>query len=127
MSDNNSSHERRRFTRIPFEASVTISNPSGSWTAKLKDLSLNGILVSVPQNWRANDKKQCLLEINPAENAFFIQMEATICHQEEDTIGFRCEHIDIDSISHLRRLIELNVGDEEILNRQLSALMASAA
>lgn len=127
MSENEKSSERRRFTRIPFEASVTISNPSGNWTAKLKDLSLNGVLISVPQNWLTNDKTECLLEINPAENAFYIQMEATISHQEGNTIGFRCDHIDIDSISHLRRLIELNIGDDEVLNRQLSALVSNAA
>lgn len=127
MSENEKSSERRRFTRIPFEASVTISNPSGNWTAKLKDLSLNGVLISVPQNWLTNDKTECLLKINPAENAFYIQMEATISHQEGNTIGFRCDHIDIDSISHLRRLIELNIGDDEVLNRQLSALVSNAA
>lgn len=127
MPDNIPPQERRRFTRVPFEASVTITNPSGSWTAKLKDLSLNGVLVSIPQNWLTNDKQQCLLEINPADNAFFIQMEATISHQEKNTVGFRCDHIDIDSISHLRRLIELNIGDEDILNRQLSALTSNAA
>jgi len=127
MPDITSSSERRQFSRVPFEASVTISNPSGAWTAKLKDISLNGILVSIPQNWRINEQTQCLLEINPADNVFSIRMEAAISHQQEQSIGFQCEHIDIDSISHLRRLVELNIGDEALLNRQLSALISAAA
>ncbi|MGF1806791.1 PilZ domain-containing protein, partial [Aliivibrio sifiae] len=32
------------------------------------------------------------------------------------------QHIDIDSISHLKRLIELNVGNSDMLLRQLSEL-----
>jgi len=32
------------------------------------------------------------------------------------------QHIDLDSISHLRRLVELNLGDEALLERELAAL-----
>jgi hypothetical protein len=34
-----------------------------------------------------------------------------------------CKEIDLDSISHLRRLIELNLGDQEELERELGALL----
>ena len=43
-------------------------------------------------------------------------------HIEDDHTGYRCEHIDLDSISHLRRLVELNLGDPDILDRELSEL-----
>ena len=119
--------ERRRFTRVPFEASVSISNTSGKWTGKLLDISLNGVLVSQPQNWISNEKKHYLIEVNAAENVFEIRMEVTVTHKDDQSIGFQCNHIDIDSVSHLRRLVELNVGDEDILNRELSALISNAA
>ena len=32
--------------------------------------------------------------------------------------------IDLDSITHLRRLVELNLGDEKLLERELSHLAA---
>lgn len=124
MTDNT---ERRRFTRVPFEASVSISNPTGKWTGKLLDISLNGVLISQPQNWMNKNDTQYLLEIHPADGVFQIRMEVTVSHQENQTIGLQCNHIDIDSISHLRRLVELNVGDEDILNRELSALISNAA
>jgi len=127
MTDNKHAEERRRFTRVPFEASVNVSNPAGSWTGKLKDISLNGVLISHPQNWRSSDSKEFLLEIQPAEGVFRIRMEVTVSHDDSTGIGFHCNHIDIDSISHLRRLVELNVGDENILNRELSALISNAA
>ena len=39
-----------------------------------------------------------------------------------DLVGMVCRHIDVDSISHLRRLVELNLGDEALLERELAAL-----
>jgi len=127
MTNISNTSERRRFTRIPFEAAVSVSNPSGKWSGKLLDISLNGVLISQPQNWHQKDGSQFLLEIHPADSVFRIRMEVTVSHQESQTIGLQCNHIDIDSISHLRRLVELNVGDENILNRELSALISNAA
>ena len=47
---------------------------------------------------------------------------ATARGQDGELIGFVCRHIDVDSISHLRRLVELNLGDEALLERELAAL-----
>ncbi|MCY1558615.1 hypothetical protein D9M68_955670 [compost metagenome] len=51
-----------------------------------------------------------------------VQMEVELTRAEGDQLGFVCRHIDLDSISHLRRLVELNLGDEELLERDLTAL-----
>jgi len=127
MTESTPSTERRRFTRIPFEASVTLTNPDGTWTAKLLDISLNGALISMPQNWNQAVHSSFLIDINVAENVFEIRMEGTVTHVDEQSVGLRCDHMDIDSASHLRRLIELNIGNEETLNRELSALINHAA
>jgi hypothetical protein len=34
----------------------------------------------------------------------------------------QCNAIDIDSVTHLRRLVELNLGNSEQLNKELSQL-----
>jgi hypothetical protein len=52
-------------------------------------------------------------------------MTGEIAHREGRQVGVRCLEIDLDSISHLRRLVELNVGDEAILHRELGALVRS--
>lgn len=52
-----------------------------------------------------------------------VQMRVRLTHEDPSQLGFVCEHIDLDSISHLRRLIELNVGDQEELERELGALL----
>lgn len=39
-------------------------------------------------------------------------------------LGLRCRNIDLDSITHLRRLLELQLGDATLLQRELGQLCA---
>lgn len=119
---NQSKAEKRRFTRIPFEAAVTLTSPSGVWHAKLVDISLKGVLTTRPLNWIWQGGDRFLVEVHPPENPFSIRMETVVAHADEGKVGLRCTHIDIDSVSHLRRLVELNVGDPDTLDRELAAL-----
>ena len=50
-------------------------------------------------------------------------MSSTVTHIDNERIGFKCQQLDIDSISHLKRLISLNLGDDSLLHRVLSALI----
>jgi len=40
-------------------------------------------------------------------------------------LGLSCREIDLDSITHLRRLVALNLGDEALLDRELGLLAHS--
>lgn len=116
------SEEHRLFTRIPFEATVHITSADGSWDCGLIDISLKGLLVDKPADWKGEIEDTFMVELELSGSNASIRMDVTVAHIEQDHIGFRCEHIDLDSITHLRRLVELNVGDTDILNRELSAL-----
>jgi hypothetical protein len=50
-------------------------------------------------------------------------MNTRVAHLENTHVGLRCESIDLDSMAHLRRLLELNSGDPELVERELSALI----
>jgi hypothetical protein len=52
-----------------------------------------------------------------------ITMETRVVHREGDDAGLRCLSIDLDSVTHLRRLVELNLGDPALLDRELSELI----
>ena len=124
MTQDISDNEKRHFTRIPFDATVQIENPASSLQRKLIDISLKGMLVKRPDDWQVTvgDHFQVTLKLN--ESDAVINMEVKASHVEKDHVGFTCEHIGIDSITHLRRLVELNLGDSELLNRELSELIA---
>lgn len=122
MTINTIREDSRRFTRIPFDSQVRVVSSGGNWYSKLLDISLKGILISKPENWEANLDDHFLIELVLNDSDIQIRMEGSVVHMESDHVGFRCEHIDLDSITHLRRLVELNVGNTEILNRELAAL-----
>lgn len=125
MDTESSSDEKRRFSRVPFDTDVHLVSAQGSWHVRLIDVSLKGILTALPANWHTKIGDHYLVEMLTDNQEATIRMEVSVAHVEEDHVGFRCEHIDLDSVTHLRRLLELNLGDAEILYRELSELSHS--
>lgn len=118
MSDD---HPTRRFTRIDFEAEVKIYSAGAMWDTSVLDISLKGALCSRPEGWNAVASKSYRLELR-LPGGSRISMNANAANADERTIGFEWSKIDFDSFTHLKRLIELNIGDPELMNRELSAL-----
>ncbi len=113
--------QRRKFSRIPFDVTATLCQHDETWETDLLDICLHGALIHKPENLTNIDARPYQLIIH-LEGGPDIQMDVHIAHSEETTLGLACEDIDVDSISHLRRLVELNLGDEELVSRELSAL-----
>lgn len=122
MEPESPTDEKRRFSRVPFETDVHLVGAEGSWHVRLMDISLKGILTALPPNWHTKIGNHYLVEMLTENQEATIRMEVSVAHVEQDHVGFRCEHIDLDSVTHLRRLLELNLGDTEILYRELSEL-----
>ena len=124
MDQNDSQAERRVFSRIPFSGKVTVVRDQAQWVTDLMDISMKGVLVSRPDDWPAETGGEFHLMLSLDDrNRFTIAMDASLVHASEDSLGFCCDHIDLESMTHLRRLLELNLGDEERINRELSALI----
>jgi hypothetical protein len=121
MSENE--QERRVFTRINIDCRAELSCGGTLWSSKLLDVSLKGALLERPEGF---DKatEACTLTLLLDPSGVSITMQGQIAHLESDTLGFSCEHIDLDSIAHLRRLLALNMGDEALLERELVELIA---
>jgi hypothetical protein len=117
--------ERRRFSRITFHRPGELDIKIAQATCEVVDVSLKGALVEVPVPFRTITGERCTLTIHLDAGDVAIRMEGEIVHREGAMVGLRCVEIDLDSISHLRRLVELNLGDDELLHRELSALVRS--
>lgn len=120
-----SSTERRRFSRIPFhiEANIRSETDNSYLKCEVTDISLNGLLIVKPANWAGKLSEAHHVTLLLEKGQTVIDMDTTVAHIDESSVGFICEHIDLTSISHLKRLVELNLGDEELLQRELSALI----
>lgn len=124
MSDqsNEPLNEKRRFSRIPFDANVLISQDGKEWRSKLLDISLKGVLIETPRNWDAVNGEHFHLEVIFADSGSLISGDISVAHIGQSHIGFEITQIDIESVGHLRRLVELNLGDPELLDRELATL-----
>ncbi len=119
-----SPNEQRRFTRIPFVAQTRLSDANGAhWDCDLVDISLHGALVTRPADWSGEPQQHFDLSSSLSDDNTVIAMEVSVAHVEDDHIGFVCVHLDLDSATHLRRLVELNLGDEALLERELLELL----
>ncbi len=122
----NDSQERRKFWRATFNAPVTLVNDTASTEAKLDDISLKRALLEVPADWTGKVGEHCHLKLKLGGDAdMHISMWGRVTHVDGSRIGLLCESIDLDSITHLRRLVELNAGDPALLERELSSLVRS--
>ena len=51
-------------------------------------------------------------------------MDGDVAHQRGLQVGIRCDELDLESVQHLRRILEFNVGDEALVLRELGELVA---
>ncbi|MCU7906438.1 MAG: PilZ domain-containing protein [Candidatus Thiodiazotropha sp. (ex Epidulcina cf. delphinae)] len=119
---NSQTDERRRFHRILFDAPATIESNRITYQTTLLDISLKGALTRIPVDWNTQVGEKITLRVRLDDAATVITMQAICAHIEEGCIGVLCEEIDMESISLLRRLVELNIGDDAVLQRDLEAL-----
>lgn len=117
--------EKRQFSRVAFNAFVRVMAENGEWESQLLDISLRGALIARPDGWQGQAGEPHALTVILSDHLSEIHMDAKLVHETDQVLGFRCNHIDLDSMSHLKRLVELNLGDEELLYRELSALLDS--
>lgn len=117
---------RRQFWRAHFHSPVQLAAHGQVTEADLYDISLKGALLKVPENWSGKAGDHCQLRLNLGADAT-IRMSASIAHVAGRRVGLHCDNIDVDSVTHLRRLVALNSGDASILDRELSALLSEAA
>lgn len=114
---------RRHYTRILFSTPAHLTNNTHSYPCQLLDISLNGALVSRDDEFDFAINSTAILAFKLPQSDIIIAMTVTICHIKQQHVGLKCTHIDIDSITHLKRLIELNLADDELLHRELESLI----
>ena len=117
--------EKRKFHRIPFQCQSQVKCGDRTYAAELLDISMKGALMLVRDmpNWQMGHT--CFLDIKLVNSDIHLQFEAELAHCEEQHYGFIFRSEDLDTFSHLRRLLELNLGDAEIVDHELSHWMKS--
>jgi len=127
MPTENKRENRRHFTRIPMDNEVTLACGAQQWKSQLLDISLKGALLASAEDVGEIPECSGRLVFLLNETDVTIMMVGHIVHHEDGQLGFRCDNIDLDSITHLKRMVELNLGDESLLGRELGELLTNIA
>ncbi len=115
--------KERVFSRVPFKAHVVLNMHPGEHVCDLVDISLKGALVQQKSDWPAQLGSLCSLYLQLGDAEHAITMSGVIAHIEGRYLGMRCKKISLESMTNLRQLMALNMGDEAMLERELLALV----
>lgn len=116
----------RRFQRIHFDARVELALGQQSLPGLLRDISLKGALIVLSDT-------SALLEVNEPglltvrfdQGDVNLSMDVKVAYFDPTTLacGLSITAMDVESASHLRRLVELNLGEPHALQRELNNLI----
>jgi hypothetical protein len=115
--------QRRRYSRISFRGEASLQSGNCQRACEVLDLSLRGALVIADFPDLAAGIP-CLLELRLGSETC-VRMDGHVAHCRGTQIGIVCDGTDLDSISHLRRLLSLNLGDASLLEREFSTMLAA--
>ncbi|WP_223787816.1 PilZ domain-containing protein [Marinicella meishanensis] len=120
MSEN-SIQERRRFTRIPMNKTVTLFSGMEALSSQILDISLKGVLLQCPDDRTLKPGDIYRLSI-PVENSPAIIMNIQVVHTNGERFGAEWTQIDMDSFAVLKRTIELNIKEKDNLRQDIKTL-----
>lgn len=111
--------QRRKYSRVDFDAECSLVLEGQVFETSLVDISMKGALVERPESWEHSPGRKCQLLLKLDEGGVTLKMNMEEARIIEGHLGLVCVSIDIESATHLRRLLELNFGDAELVEREL--------
>ena len=111
--------EKRYFSRINFKAYSQIEFKDKMYEGELLDLSMRGALLNFKEEIPLQMNNSCTLIIHLHSSDIKLIFEAELVHIHENNFGFKFISEDVGTITHLRNLLSLNVGDYDKITEEL--------
>ncbi len=115
--------KKRRFSRVAFAEKCTVKYEGYSFDVTLEDISLKGALVrfEATAGCRPGDR----LEISFLLGGSDIPMKfsAQVVHVSDDTAGVKFVETSLDTMIHLRGLMEARTLDPDKIQSELAFLI----
>jgi hypothetical protein len=114
--------DQRQFKRVHFLNRVQVETNGQVLETHCLDISLRGVLLVRPEsaNWKFEQQIKVTLQLSETD---IIEMICSLVHIDDDVVGCACDSMDLDSMTALRRLLELNLADPSAVNRELAELV----
>ena len=110
--------ELRNYHRIPFHTTATILMDQRQFSCELIDLALRGTLLQTDEEVSLSIGERAQVKIALANSELKLTFGVELIHRAQNQYGFLFIDADDESLAHLRRLLELNLGDDEQVERE---------
>lgn len=113
----------RKFMRTDFYVNGFFNDGGKTITFKVVNLSLKGALIHLDEELTLPSNKEIEISILLTHSDVKIVVQCEVVHiSEEGYYGLKFDSIDLDSMIHLRRLLELNTIPEGEIEKELNFL-----
>lgn len=107
--------DKRRFSRVPFEGTARLQVGELLLPVELLDISVRGAQIRLPKGGAVRSDDECRLTLTLDDSPIHLTLESQVRHVSEDQAGLVFVLIDVTDMQHLRRIVELNLGDESVV------------
>jgi hypothetical protein len=112
--------ERRNFQRVPFGCKAEIHYNGRKYPAELLNICLLGAMALCKDSIPLAEGNCCELSIHLLDSEITLQFDAKVIHYQKNRLGFQFISVDTETATHLRRLLELNIGSAEVIDKELA-------
>ena len=108
--------ERRSFSRVDFQHGITLESASGQvYEGAFNDISLRGMLFHCDGQPGKGEVLSGTLLIGDVA----VRLQGRVVHVHPDGhVALQFQELDLESFSHLRRLVAMNMGDADLIDRE---------
>ena len=108
--------ERRRRTRVSVQFEVTVRIGQEAIKVETENISLNGMLCKADERLHQGEQGEMRIVLTPET---VIVTQAKIVRSDPDGIAIAFADIEEDSFFHLKKLVQYNTEDADIIDREL--------
>jgi c-di-GMP-binding flagellar brake protein YcgR len=113
---------KRNFSRIDFAASTVVSCDDQGYSGDLLNISLKGALIEFDHDVPLELDKEYTLRIALAASDIVLSFQTKVVHRQDKKFGFTFVGLDLETIIHLRRLLAINLGDDDTITQEFTRL-----
>jgi hypothetical protein len=114
--------EHRKFLRTEFASECYFVTETDKVSLEILNISLKGLLATAKDGPDISLETKGKVQIRLPRTDILLEAHGRIVHKEQDKFGIFFEDIELDSMVHLRRLLELNTGNPNEIERELAFL-----
>lgn len=114
------SEEVRKFSRVTFHITATARVGDQQFVGAVENLSLRGLFMLTDKKLAVDEEVEIIIALNDQpENG--LSIDGRVVRLTNDGIAFVFDKIEFDTYIHLKRLIELNIGDADKMDEEMES------